>query len=183
MKIDLKLFHFLFILTLLLGCTTEEMPAPSCRVEAEQFNDYKAPAACLINLGGKLLVLKRPDGKFDIPVRNNFSDESAQCAAHRAVWEDTGLNVEVGTNLGILNQEQNLWVYECELDAGFDGSEEAIPVPYWATQVKGIGFIDPFAITLHEWHKPDEFVNVRDAFTKQIKYKAMKRSTSSDIDQ
>ncbi|GLR71194.1 hypothetical protein GCM10007852_21020 [Agaribacter marinus] len=111
----------------------------------------------------KLLALTYSDNTYDLPTRKNLPNESGQCAAHRAVWEDTGLNVQVSAPLGVL--ENGSWLYACHMHGGFDGSEINIPVPSWANkQLLNIAFIDPFTIDVKQWRQPDDFINVRDGY-------------------
>jgi hypothetical protein len=140
------------------------MSPPVCRVAPQAILDIGGDAACVIKLNSKLMVLQRSSGKYDLPFSPNVSNVSAQCAAHQGAWQETGFNVEVGKKL--TTQRNGVHLFACTLHAGFDGSEKSIAPPPWHPKnVEEMTFIYPFDIDLHQWHKPDQFIAVMDAFT------------------
>ncbi|MFC3121213.1 hypothetical protein [Agaribacter flavus] len=147
--------------TLLVSCTQREFSAPSCRVDVSHHSSLKSPAACLISKNGRILALVHDDKSYSIPARTNKPSESGQCAAHRAVWEDTGLNVKVSAPLGTL--PDNTWLYACFMQSGFDGSEETLTLPDWANaDLAYMTFVDPFDLDVKQWSKPEQLINIRD---------------------
>lgn len=179
----MKLFFIFIILIGLIGCSDSNFPAPACRIAESQqahidaFND-SLQAACIIRLNHRLLSIERSNGLYDLAYSKNISlqalDElanasdsvaidSMQCAAHQAMWQQTGFNVEVGPL--VATQKDGSLLYACNLEAGYDGTEDSIEAPPW--QVKDVNqliFIQPFEIELDQWQRPDEFSAMRDAF-------------------
>lgn len=177
------------MLSLISACSEKHFSAPTCRV-AESERDNIVPltanmqAACVVRMDGLLLVIERDNGLYDIAYYDNSLAESehpehgnvtleqglsSQCAAHRSMWIQTGFNVEVGALLTI--QDDGTQLYSCQLQAGFDGTEGEINVPPWKPKnVAALKFIQPFDIELQQWHRPDNFVEMRDAFvlSKQV---------------
>jgi len=93
---------------------------------------------------------------------------SSACAAHTAAWDQGGFNVNVGEALlsrPVVSTGDQIVLYACKLQAGFDGSEPLIQAPPWQTKhVTRMLFIDPFELEQDQWENPDHFVAVRDAF-------------------
>ena len=76
-------------------------------------DSYRGSAACLIaNEGQLLLVERRFCAGVGLPGGRSKPDESAQCTAHREVWEETGVHVAVGP---LLERSGNTSVYRCAL--------------------------------------------------------------------
>lgn len=173
--------------TILIGCAPKEMPPPACRVKANVVSNYQGPGACIVRLNNKLMVTKLNNGLYDLPIGGKLSytiensdpqstttasntslstqviNDSAQCAAHEAMWEQTGFNVQVGLVLAV--QNDGTWLFACDLDAGFDGSEPPFDAPEWSSNtIDKIAFIDPFAIEMSNWSQPEHFTVMRNAF-------------------
>jgi 8-oxo-dGTP diphosphatase len=67
---------------------------PMCSVAS---GDVGAPSAgCLVLDQGELLLVKIMDGTYGPPGGSADSNESAQCAAERETWEETGVQVSAG---------------------------------------------------------------------------------------
>ncbi|WP_371194133.1 hypothetical protein [Glaciecola sp. SC05] len=176
----MKLFIIFTILVLVTACSDVSFSSPSCRVaKSERQNikptDPNVQAACVIKAKGRLLTIQRDSGLYDLAysqkrstdMENNCSNAgqitTAQCFAHQAMWQQTGFNVEVGQLL--TTQIDGSLLYACDLQAGFDGSEDAIEAPPWHPEnVQKIVFIYPFDIELDQWQHPDHFASMRDAF-------------------
>jgi hypothetical protein len=159
----LKWFNIFALSLVLFACSHHEMAPPACRVAPQAVSDIAGEAACVIKLNAKLLVLQRSSGKYDLPFHPNDSALPAQCAAHQGAWQETGFNVEVGEKL--TTQRNGVSLFACALNAGFDGTEKSIAPPPWRPKnVEEMTFIYPFDIDLHQWHEPDQFIAVRDAF-------------------
>ena len=166
----------IIILLLLLGasaCTDSELAAPSCRVNANEISSHQGPAACIIVLSNKLLVLELQSGLYDLAIGdiNNTSIShtamrSAQCVAHEAMWQQTGFNVEVQGVLGA--QIDGTWLFACISNSGYDGTEDPFYAPNWSNKkIKSLAFVDPFEIELQNWARRDHFNVVRDAYMLQ----------------
>jgi len=158
---------FAFIL-LLLACSQEPWPEPSCRVSANYVSNHQGAGACVVRLNNHLLALKLNNNLYDLAMSDSISNKSAQCAAHNAMWLQTGLNVEVSSVVGL--QADGTWLFACTLDAGFDGSEDPFPPnPATEKQIQHVEFVKPFSLDLYDWANPDQFIIVRDAFVAQGK--------------
>jgi hypothetical protein len=159
----LKRFKVFAISLLLSACHPAEIAPPSCRVANHAQSSQAGEGACVIKINSKLLVIQRSDDQYDLPFQQNLSDQSAQCAAHYGTWIETGFNVEVGEQL--TTQRNGVALFACHLQAGFEGTEADLPPPPWRpSKVEALQFIYPFDIDLHQWHGPDQFVAVKDAF-------------------
>lgn len=157
------IFFFIFTCLLNLSCSPTNLAEPHCRVNTKYISNYKGAGACLINLNSKVLSLKTKSDTFVLPRSYNTTSQSAQCAAHNALWQQTGLNAKVEQVLGVT--ENGTWIFSCQIDSSFTGEEQAFAAPSWSDDsIDTIHFIDPFSVTLKEWHYPDDFVVIRDSF-------------------
>lgn len=166
-----KFIALLTLSILTLSCSEQDFAQPSCRVKASVASSHQGAGACIVRMNNKLLATQLNSGLYDIPsirasthsLANNSMYTSAQCLAHRAMWEQTGFNVEVQGVVGA--QADGTWLFECQLDAGFDGTEAPFPAPSWnKANVANIAFIDPFEIDVENWARRSHFIVVRDAF-------------------
>lgn len=120
----------------------------------------------MVKVNDQLMVMVDAKGLFGLPSGDANKDSSAQCAAHSAVWQMTGFNVEVGPRLGRLNEAVN--IYQCDLSyTGFNGSEQIHPPAWSEHNIRVIRFVNPFEYNAYDWAEPDEFVNVLDAFVSE----------------
>lgn len=191
----------IFVLALFLfSCSDTPYPSPHCRIkDGTQISINHASlqataAACIVRMNGKLLVLERSSGLYDLAysqkisssankIRSNeninTSSNTPQCQAHHAMWDYSGFNVLVGELL--VNQSNDTHLYACELQAGFDGTEAFIePAPWHASDVKSLTFIDPFEIEQDQWHSPDHFTAARDGFVASRKLSQIDSINTSD---
>jgi hypothetical protein len=163
----LKRFKVFVFSLFLFACSEQNIAPPVCRVTPQAASNLMGEGACVIKINKQLLVLQRASGKYDLPFSPNISDTSAQCAAHQGAWLETGFNVEVGKKLA--TQRNGVSLFACHLNVGFDGSEESIPPPPWKpADVVDMQFIYPFDIDLHQWHRPDQFIAVMDAYSTHV---------------
>jgi hypothetical protein len=155
----MKLRVFFIFGLFLFGCVKDPYPAPTCRASspypsAVNASTTHSQAACVVRANGRLLVVQRNSGLYDLaysekssPYKMSASNTSLsttevpstntaqnllkinQCAAHQAMWQQTGFNVKVGPLLTV--QKNGTQLYACQLQAGFDGSEPFVDVPPW----------------------------------------------------
>lgn len=157
------------LIMLIQACSKQSLPEPSCRVNANYVSNQQGQGACIIRLNNKLLAIKRASGLYDLPISESISEKSAQCSAHYEMWKQTGLNIEVEKVVGI--QANGTWLFGCKLEAGFDGSEPPFGPPPWVgSDIKQIEFVEPFTLEINQWHRPDQFIVVRDGFVAQGNY-------------
>lgn len=141
-------------LLLLFGACDDAPRAPACRLSEAPSPD-QANAGCVIINDGRLLVLKhRFGGKVGIPGGAAREGESAQCAAHRETWEETGLDVRVGRKLGSLRYGFTL--YQCHPDALPD-TGKAVDLPWHALlEVTDAVWLRPQEIPRDQWRYEDQ---------------------------
>ena len=119
---------------------------PTCSVAS---GDVGAPSAgCLALDQGELLLVKIMDGTYGPPGGSVDSDESAQCAAERETWEETGVQVSAG-----------------ELAAEFDNGFHL----YWCEAVSGreIQISRPIEIQHADWYAPKVFHDLKWRYANQ----------------
>ncbi|MBF7071918.1 hypothetical protein ISG33_00710 [Glaciecola sp. MH2013] len=159
----MKLFY-IAIAFCLVACSEVPPPSPTCRVSNAFEGDYQGPSACLIRVQNSLLVLERAStGLYDLAIGDSLSNESAQCTAHRQMWENTGFNVEVDQLLSITPDGTHL--FKCHLSGGFDAFDVKVEPPDWASSsVAEIHFVNPFDTRTDNWTHPDNLIMYRDGY-------------------
>jgi 8-oxo-dGTP diphosphatase len=95
---------------LLLGACASPPPCPPILAP-----DSAPSAGCLVLVHGRMLVVENLRGKVSPPGGKTEPGESAQCAAHREAWEETGLDVLPGPLLHTFDTGFNL--YQCGIHA------------------------------------------------------------------
>lgn len=88
--------------------------APPCPFEGE--GDSAPSAGCLVVVHGKMLVVESIYGGVTPPGGKAGRGESAQCAAHRETWEETGLDLYPAELMAVFDTGFHL--YSCEIHAG-----------------------------------------------------------------
>lgn len=146
---------------LLSACGNDHIAAPSCRVNSDNISAHQGAGACIVEINSKLLVMVNND-KYSIPTSTVDNTKTAQCSAHSATWEATGLNVEVHQIVGSL--ENGTWLFKCTTQAGFDGSEKPFLAPNGRTNER-VQFIDVSTLDLYHWSPSEDFSSVKQALT------------------
>ncbi len=166
MRSGFKIVFICLFVVILAACAENELSEPSCRINNHFASNHQGSAACVVVLSNKLLVLQLQPRAYNLAIAESNRSRSAQCSAHHAMWQQTGLNVEVGEVLGI--HANGTWLFACNLNAGFDGTEPPFDAPPWsAKNVEKIAFIDPFLIEQDNWVSPEQFTVTRDAYVAQ----------------
>lgn len=114
------------------GCSR----APACAGEGGSFG---APSAgCLVVDRGDVLLVQIFEGTYGPPGGSVDSAESAQCAAERETWEETGVAVKA-----------------TDLAAKFDNGFHL----YWCDVVgsREVSLGRPLEIKSADWYAPDDF--------------------------
>lgn len=105
--------HLLLVaLVMISGCAASK-EAPSCPFDGEA--DYARSAGCLVPVHGKILVVESTYGGITPPGGKTSKGESAQCAAHRETWEETGLDLMPGELVHVFDTGFHL--YYCSIHA------------------------------------------------------------------
>ena len=131
------------IATLMLNACSRQ---PTCSVTS---GDMGVPSAgCLAVDNGELLLVKIMGGTYGPPGGSVDSGESAQCAAERETWEETGVQVSAG-----------------ELAAEFDNGFRL----YWCEAVSGreIEISRPIEIQHADWYAPELFQHLKWRYANQ----------------
>lgn len=162
----LRAVIIIFSTLLLNTCAKEQIADPMCRIAPMFSPAPAAPAACLIKSATTLLVLSlQNDEGWQLPTGNVNNKKSAQCTAHQAVWQSTGLNVEVGQHLA--TSSDNLHYYACTLSNGFNTLTPALPVPAWAQRkVVKISFVNPNDTSASQWSTKSDLNLIQALFNK-----------------
>lgn len=100
------------VLLLLSGCAASQ-PPPCPYGGAPQ---YASSAGCLALVHGRILVVESAFGGITPPGGKARKGESAQCAAHRETWEETGLDLMPGQLLRVFDTGFHL--YYCDIHEG-----------------------------------------------------------------
>lgn len=103
---------FLCSLALLLGgCANSDLPP--CPHEGKP--DFAPSAGCLAVVHGSVLLVETLHGKASPPGGRVRAGESAQCAAHRETFEETGLDLLPAELLAVFDTGFHL--YHCQIHA------------------------------------------------------------------
>lgn len=137
------------------GCTAP----PPCRVDPAAAENLRVNGICLIAMDGRVLAVHhRASQKYDLPGGRRRPPETAQCAAHRETWEETGLDVTVGPRVA------RFWsaaLYRCEL-TGPLGAEPLAPASAFL-EVSGAEWVDPTELEPSDWRFEDRSAAIRSA--------------------
>lgn len=146
---------FLTLAMALSACTEQ----PTCSVVS---GDVTAPSAgCLVVDGSELLLVKIMGGSYGPPGGSVNTGESAQCAAERETFEETGVVAHAS-----------------ELAVRFDNGFQL----YWCDAVSGrdINITRPLEIKDADWFTSEEFLQLRWRYPNQgdTIYSLMRGSSS-----
>jgi hypothetical protein len=159
-----KLHLAVFLSTLtLFSCETPTPSPPYCRSQGN-VETVGSSAACLILVQDKVLMLRdRQSDHLFLPNVVPKDGETAQCAAHRATWEKTGLNVLV--SMPLANTPAGGSIFLCTEQAGLNQMPDIIDAPFWGQdEVRNLEKIAPFELNADELQFKDNLIPLRDAF-------------------
>ncbi|AWL11086.1 hypothetical protein HMF8227_00590 [Saliniradius amylolyticus] len=164
LRFKLRKLFIVLLGSLLAGCHDAPPASPMCRVLPDLLEPNSGPARCLIKVDQRLIAIGDPQlEQLYLPGGNNQGRETAQCAAHRHTWQQTGFNVAVGRSLGVNDDGEQ--VFECLLNDYLGEEFHQLPVPEWAKpEIDSMLLTDPFELQPHQWHNPDRLVQVRTWF-------------------
>ena len=109
----MKHLTVLFLVALVCACSKQ----PECSVTVGG-NKWAPSSGCLVVDQGDVLLVKIMGGSYGPPGGSVNKRESAQCAAERETWEETGVEVRAG-ELAI-TFENGFQLYACESVSGRD---------------------------------------------------------------
>lgn len=118
----MKLYPALALLLISLpGCAGPQ--PPPCPYTGTP--DYAPSAGCLTLVHNRVLVVESSFGGITPPGGKSKDGESAQCAAHRETWEETGLDLMPRQLLQVFDTGFHL--YYCEIHARSGAIEAGSP--------------------------------------------------------
>ncbi|MFQ3191736.1 MAG: hypothetical protein ACI936_002880 [Paraglaciecola sp.] len=155
---------FIAVTIFVFGCSRDIPADPMCRTNILYTETKPSAAACLIKSNVQLLVVRsQDDDGWNLPTHKKQQIMSAQCSAHQAVWETTGLNVEVGKLL--FTAPDQTQYFECKLTDDFSSQLQVFPVPPWAQRkTSEIALINPFATEQDHWVNHIDLIKLREAY-------------------
>ena len=146
----------LLFLSLLTACHEQPSPPATCRSVAEALAEEAVYAACIVPVGDAILMLQR-ERTLALPSGARGPSESSQCAAHRAVWQTTGINVEVRSYLG--HWRGDTAVFACQEYASLARWPNAVTINH-----NQLIKISPFLLQHNQLNEPDLLVPLRGYF-------------------
>ena len=103
-----------------------------------------------------LVVRHRFGGKLGVPGGRAESGESAQCAAHRETWEETGVEVVVHELIKYFSN--GFALYHCTPVHAAATSTDELDVPASGrNEITQVIWIDPRAIRAEDWRFPRDY--------------------------
>ena len=95
------------LVSILQGCSSKVPPCPFTGEPA-----YAPSAGCLVVKDQRVLLVESYSELFSPPGGKTLEGESAQCAAHRETWEETGLSYRP---IQLLKEfDTGFFLYSCE---------------------------------------------------------------------
>lgn len=131
-------------------------------------------AVCLVRADNSLVMVKEIlTEKWSLPAGTIAVDEPPQQAAQREVWEETGLVVTVGKELG---HSESAVFFDCVADSDLiafgqqdkDGGH-VLPIwfaPHYGIEIAHAHLIDPFSIEADVYRYPAEWQFIQDLYLK-----------------
>jgi 8-oxo-dGTP diphosphatase len=98
---------------------------------------------------GDVLVVESLQGLVNLPGGSSKEGEAARCAAHRETWEETGLNLQVGELIKVLDTGFHL--YRCD----FTIKSGEIDPPF-RLEVRRAYLLSPDDFNEYEWRFPEQ---------------------------
>jgi 8-oxo-dGTP pyrophosphatase MutT (NUDIX family) len=93
-----------------------EVAQPACPYQGEP--DYAPSAGCLVAIDDQMLLVEMKTGGLTPPGGKARAGESAQCAAHRETWEETGLDLMPRRLVRVFDTGFHL--YRCDYYRNYD---------------------------------------------------------------
>lgn len=138
--------RYLFLAPLLLTLLACEEPPP-CSYTGEA--TAAISAGCIVVNDGKLLLSQGWSTDFGPPGGSVDDSESAQCAAERETWEETGVAVRVVSLQRTFPNGFKL--YWCE-----PVEDEPVPYRHRVLEIKSAGFFSPDEFMEFAWRFPEQ---------------------------
>jgi 8-oxo-dGTP pyrophosphatase MutT (NUDIX family) len=145
--IILRMFKPAVLVASLLLCAACAATPPPCPYQGTP--DHAPSAGCLVVSQGRLLLVENGQRKVSVPGGKSRPGESAQCAAHRETWEETGLDLVPGALMHVFDTGFHL--YRCEPRNGLGPLAPANPM-----EITRIWWERPAAFDSVNWRYPGQ---------------------------
>ena len=145
---SIKAMRIIFIflgLQLLSACS--ETQHPTCPVPLAK--EVARSAGCFAVQNGRLLVVEGLAGTINPPGGSSMTGESAQCAAHRETWEETGLDLQVNELLQVM--DTGFYLYRCSFHANSGEID-----PPRRLEIKRAFMLHPNDFDKYQWRFPEQ---------------------------
>ena len=109
--------HLTVLLLALVALISACSKQPECSVK-DGGNSLAPSSGCLVVDQGEVLLVKIMGGSYGPPGGSVNKRESAQCAAERETWEETGVEARAGEL--VMTFENGFQLYACESVSGRD---------------------------------------------------------------
>lgn len=165
MKIRYPLSAIFAVLTLF-ACSDSPPSAPMCRFVDQPALDSATAAGCIVRVNNAVLMVRhRMTGRLDIPGGGRKNNEPLACTAHRETFEETGLNVEVGSAIG--KTTNGMILFECAEQANLTDLPLSFnPLGWSKAEVSELVIANLYNLSEDDLRYHDDLVPLRDAFTK-----------------
>ena len=151
----MSLLRILLLFGSTLACADSARP-PDCPLADAS---ARAPSAgCMAVRDDRLLVVEDLQGRIGPPGGSSKEGESAQCTAHRETWEETGLDLQVGELVTVM--QTGFYLYDCRFHLQ---SGDIDPPPRMEVRRAFMLHSDDF--DQHQWRFPDQTAVLRERMT------------------
>jgi 8-oxo-dGTP diphosphatase len=125
---------------------------PSCTDERSVHATAAPSAGCITLLDGHLLLVQGLNGKVSVPGGSTNPGETAQCAAQRETWEETGL--EVRADELVRTFDNGFHLYQCMVTT--ETSIDTAMTPPFRLEIRQALWLNPAQFDQFEWRFPDQ---------------------------
>ena len=147
----MRIILILLGLQLLNACS--EVQQPTCPTPLAK---AVAPSAgCFTVQNGRLLVVEGLAGRISPPGGKSAAGESAQCAAHRETWEETGLDLQVNELLQVM--DTGFYLYRCSFHANSGEID-----PPRRLEIRQAFMLHPSEFDQYEWRFPEQISQLQE---------------------
>jgi len=139
----------------------------TCRSDVWASSNTAMTYACVIRFDDQIL-LQQIDGQYSLISHMGVN----VCAAHKGLFISTGWNAKL-VNLGQITPSQ-IQLLACSLDNVINTNQ----FPRTSTSGLELVLLDPFTLTLNDFHHPDDLVAIKNTFLQTPSSKSIR--TNSD---
>ena len=142
--------------TVLSGCPEAGTGvADRCRIEPGSEDERVGAAGCLVQRGDSILAVRdRDSGRWGFPAGNPRAKENAQCTAARETFEESGVEVTVGSLAARLGS--SFFLYRCTL---LDSNSEPATRP--GPEILAVDWLNLQRLSPAAWRYPGQVTRIR----------------------